>query len=195
MNKMTKKLTRGNWWLVYFGFTVFVGILGFLKQPQLRLLWPQLWLDGFTLIGGFVGFHFRVFEKLVRIYYLNKQDNLSVTVRQSLKQDRRQFIRYLFDETFLVPKRPIIGSFLFQVAWLILALFTLTSSSSYFGKGLVMGLGLDLLLTSWQFYLVSWETYRDRTFWLVSRSLSFQEVKNYLWVWSALFVVLSVIFI
>jgi len=84
-------------------------------------------------------------------------------------------------------------SFLFQVAWFFLALFAVTSTSSLFGKALVMAIGLDLLLTEWQSQLknnsFSW------LFWQIKREISLKEQKIFLYLMTGLFSLLTLFLI
>lgn len=84
-------------------------------------------------------------------------------------------------------------SALFQLSWLVLALFTITSTSSLFGKGLVMAIGLDLLLVEWQSMVknqdLSW------LFWQIKKEIPFKEQKYFLYLMTGMFGILTLLLI
>lgn len=84
-------------------------------------------------------------------------------------------------------------SVLFQIVWVGLAIFILTSTNSLFGQSLVIAIGLNLLVDEWESYLAkkdfSW------LFWQIKRIISPKEQKWFLYIMTGIFIILSVILI
>jgi hypothetical protein len=82
-------------------------------------------------------------------------------------------------------------SALFIIAWIPLAFFALTSTSSLFGKGVVLGVMLHILVDSWRMQRQSPELLNRRLFWQIKRSFTSEEQLVFLWVTSFIFVLVS----
>lgn len=180
-------------WLVFGGYFLAVMVLGISKG---KLIFPNGWLEILVLwLGGLVGWLMVWLDCLVYIYWLHPETQVS------------QYIRYHFDrKNFKVGWRLLeqrqgemeeltLRSALFQIAWVILALFALTSTASIFGKALVMGLGGRILLEEWQGYLSDKQTLKRLLFWQIKRQISNQELQWYLYVITGLFAGLSLLLI
>jgi len=128
--------------------------------------------------------------------YLNSQAQTSIWVKEYLKKrqfkDLKSFVIYLYQTDFSANGRSIINSFLFHVAWIVLAIFTLTSTSVYFGKGLLMGLGFYMVLSSWRKYQQSCEVFHDQTFWQIARPITAKETQYYLYIFISFFALISI---
>ena len=151
------------------------------------------------ILGGALGFYFVLFEKLLQVFYLYPDNKASAWVKQYIKarnfKDFKSFISYLYQTDFSGINRSIINSFLFHLAWVVVAIFTVTSTNVSFGRGLVMGLGFGLLLNAWQKYQTSWEVMRSQTFWQIKRVVSNTETKYYLYFITGLFLLLTILFV
>ncbi len=69
---------------------------------------------------------------------------------------------------------------MFQIVWLVLAIFVLTSTTGNFGKALVMGLGLRVLVSEWGDWLKNKDVLRQRLLWQIKNQWQNQELKWYL---------------
>jgi len=69
---------------------------------------------------------------------------------------------------------------LFQLAWVVLAFFAVTSAAGWFGKTLVLTLGLRILLEEWSEYVKDREALKQKLFWQIKREFSDSELKIYL---------------
>jgi len=179
--------------LIFIGF--FVGIAcwygwGIIQNG--RYLEWLVWLPIFSwLLGGFIGFWFLYLDRLIDIYFTHPETQLSHYIRHYLSQGRYQWAWKTLQQRRKEQQRLTFHSALFQVVWVILALFTLSSTSSLLGKGLVMGLGLHLLLNQWQDYLIDPQYLRGWLFWQIKREISLKEQKIYLLLMLFLFLVLT----
>lgn len=82
-------------------------------------------------------------------------------------------------------------SALFMVIWVPLSFFAITSTASLFGKGVVMGLMLHILLDSWKMQSKMPEKLNERLFWQIARPVTREEQLVFLNVMTALFLTFS----
>lgn len=142
--------------------------------------------------GALIGAYFIKIDQLIYIYFTQPQASLSLEFK-SLKDQKRKKEAWGLLKQRVTEQRLAFRSVLFQAGWIILALFTLTSTAGVFGKTLVMAIGLHLLLDEWQDVLkgrdISW------LFWQIKRPIPIKEQKAYLWIMTALFGILSLLLI
>lgn len=129
-------------------------------------------------------------------------DRIVYTYSYPGTQMAQQFVWYLKQKKYLTAldllydrrleaERLTFRSSLFMVVWVPLAFFALTSTTGLFGKGVVMGLMLHVLYDSWKLQRVEPRRLHLRMFWLIKREVSDEERLIFLWVMTALFVILS----
>jgi len=155
------------------------------------LRWQLSWEVLFWFLGGVFGWVIVVVDRLVWIYWTRPQTQLSVQFRyliglKKFKQAGRLLANRKQEQTELTFRSAV-----FQIIWLILALFTITSSPSIFSRGLVLGLGLHLLYDEWKDYCQSPEKLRSWLFWQIKRPVSLSEQRLFLIFVSAFFVFLN----
>ncbi len=144
----------------------------------------------FWVLGGFIGWNLNLLDYFVYIYFTNPESQVSVESKYLLKARRfNQAIALLKTKESHLAFRGV----LFRLVWVGLALFTLTSTASFLGKGLVMGLGLNLLINEWQEQKTKPEVLNSRLFWQIKRKVSLQEQRYYLWIMTGVFAVLSLL--
>ena len=150
-------------------------------------------------LGGITGYYFIIFEKLWQIFYLYPQTAVSLTVKQHLAIKNLKGLKGLFDyllqTDFSGTQRSIIESLLFHLAWIVVAVFTVTSTNVSFGQGLVMGLGFYLVVKAWENQRLSWQVFKQGTFWQVGRVVSDSEAKYYLYFLTGVFGLLTLLYI
>jgi len=78
-------------------------------------------------------------------------------------------------------------SALFIAIWVPLAFFALTSTTSLFGKGVVMGLMLHILYDGWRLQKMNAVRLNERLFWQIARPVRQEEQLVFMWVITALF--------
>jgi len=172
--------------LIFVGYFLAVFVLGWLGG-RFGIVDFFLWFTGIILGGYFIKL-----EQLVYVFYIQPQENLSLKIKELLKEKRRKEALRLLRER-VIEQKLAFRSAVFQVVWALLAFFTLTSTSNVFGKALVMAIGLHLLLDEWESFWknksLSW------LFWQVKRVVSFKEQKYFLWLMTGVFGVLSLLLI
>lgn len=99
-------------------------------------------------------------------------------------------ITLLYDRR-LEAERLTFRSSLFIIIWIPLAFFALTSTSGLFGKGVVMGIMLHVLLDSWRLQKADPRRLHLRLFWLIKRVITDQERLIFLYFVSSIFVIFS----
>lgn len=147
-----------------------------------------MWLDILWLVlGGIVGWLMPWFDKIAYVYILHPEAQVSQYVQHQVKQKQlKQAFETLKQRGGEFDKLTT-RSALFQVAWVILAFFALSSVGSLFGKALVMSLGLRILVEEWREYLTDKNKLKLKLFWQVKREVSNDELKWYLYGMTGIF--------
>jgi hypothetical protein len=145
----------------------------------------------FWLSGALLGAHFLKIDQLFYVYFTKPEEPLSLEVKQLISQKRIGLAWDVLEQKESAQPHLAIRSFLFQLAWVVLGFFAISSTASFFGKALVLGIGLKLLLEEWDDILsgrsISW------LFWQVKREVSLKEQKTYLWIMTGLFALLTLL--
>lgn len=174
----------------------FLGIFIFSRLSVFSFSWVFLGNSLKELIpwflGAFLGAYIIKLEQLVYVYYMAPQEPLSLEVKSLIGQKQRQQA-WLILKQKVREQRLAFRSLVFQAIWVVLAFFTLTSTSVVLGKTLVIAIGLHLLLDEWEAILkkenISW------VFWQVKREVSLKEQKIFLWIMTGVFSLLSLLLI
>ena len=168
-----------------------VGVLGLLLIRS-ELFLPREWFGVVTLvIGGLLGWSLVWFDKIAYIYILHPEAQISQYVQHQVKQRRFRQAFEVIEQRAAEMDKLTTRSVLFQSAWVVLALFAITSVAGWFGKALVMCVGLRTLYDNWQEYLVDRLKLKQGLFWQVKREMSDQELKWYMYGMSGVFLWLS----
>lgn len=185
---MKKVITKTLIFVGYFIITFFLNKAGTFKLQSAYLTTSGIDLV-LWLLGAVLGSHFLKIDQLIYVYFTRPELPLSLDVRGLISQKKIGEAWDLLDERSLEQKQLAFRSFLFQISWVVLVLFTLTSTASYFGKALVMGIGLKLLLEEWDDFLhqgnIAW------VFWQVKREVGLKEQRVYLWIMTGIFTILT----
>ncbi len=104
----------------------------------LTLSYWQFWL------GGLIGTLLPNIDHLIYVFFLNPQELTSQRVNFLLQKKEISRILTLLSETRSERKNLIFHTFIFQLIFLTVALFIITSSSSVFARGLVLAFMLHL---------------------------------------------------
>ncbi|NMC36550.1 hypothetical protein GYA49_05905 [Candidatus Beckwithbacteria bacterium] len=162
-------------------FAISVAILLIrLFSNQLYIYW-QYWLPiGLWICGGGLGYMVLYADRLVDLYFANPDTELAYYVKAyfAKKQFKKGWQLLMYNKR--LQKHLTFRSALFQVVWVLLAFFTISSTSSLFGKGFVLGLGLHLLLDEWQDFVSNKDYLRTWLFWQINKTISDQELQIYL---------------
>jgi len=189
MKNSTKKI-------VFIGFFTAGFVLRALNVFQLSFSW--VFFKSFFsqlcawLAGGFLGAYFIKIEQIFYSFYIKPQEALSQEIQALFKQRKKKELWRLLKKGVNQQKLAF-RSAVFQIVWVVLAFFTVSSTVGMFGKGLVMAIGLHLLLDEWNDYLndkdIGW------LFWQIKRPVGPQEQKRFLWLMTGLFGLVSILII
>jgi hypothetical protein len=132
------------------------------------------------ILGGAVGWFLPVLDKIAYIYILHPEAQISQYLKWQLeKKQFKAFWETLKGRQAELDKLTTRG-ILFQAAWLVLAIFTVTSVPGWFGRALVMVLGIRILLEEWRDWLKNKEVLRQKLLWQIKTEWQNQELKWYL---------------
>lgn len=160
---------KGNWW----------------SGEWMRFLQWGWWVGG-VMVGVLVLYLDRV------VYtYSYPAEQLSQQFTWYWKAKKYGTALALLDARRLEQEKLTFRSALFMAMWVPLAIFTLTSTTGLFGKGVVMGLMLHVLYDAWRLHRTEPRRLHVRMFWLIKRVVSEEERLVFLWVLSAIFVLFS----
>lgn len=180
--------------LIFLGY--FLGI--FILNRLGRFSFSWIFLKGFFkelipwFLGAFLGAYMIKLEQLVYIYYIFPQQPLSSEVKELIGQKQHKQAWALLKQR-VGEQKLAFRSLVFQLVWVVLALFTLTSTTVVLGQTLVMAIGLHLLLDEWQ--AMKSQGHINWLFWQVKRQVSLREQKTFLWVMTGVFSLLSLLLI
>jgi len=125
------------------------------------------------LIGAIIGFVLVFADRLAYIF-LMKEEPLSVKVGEMTARGNWRLALSTLLEERREQKQLVIRSALFVMVWMVLALFTATSSANDFARGLMLGLGMHLVFDMVTDYL--WEKEKlDLWFWQIKREIPKDE--------------------
>lgn len=125
---------------IYFSFLISFFIFISLFKGWLKLgFWP-FWL------GGIVGMILPEIDHLIYVFFSNPQELTSQRVQFACKSRDFKKCFQLLAATTAERTRLIFHSVTFQVIFLILTFWVVTSSGSLFGRGLVLAFSLHLVL-------------------------------------------------
>ncbi len=140
-------------------------------------------------LGGFIGWNLLLVDQFVWVYFTHPEENLSFNTKHFIeKGNYLKAIRYLLQNKDK-QNHLAFRNLYFQIAWLVLALFTITTTITLFGKALVMAVGLHLLLDQWFSYKE--KGHFDWLFWQLNKKLAQDGQKAYLYLITSLFAIFS----
>jgi len=181
--------------IIFYSYFVGIGIWFGLRIAQggNYLNW-QLWIPVLSwLIGGFIGRWLISFDRLVDVYFAHPETQLSHYVRYYLQKGQWRWAWTTLNRRKNEQLRLTFRSGLFQIIWVGLAIFALTSTASLLGKAVVMGGGLYLLLDEWEDYFHDPNFLRSWLFWQIKREVSLKEQKGFLWAMTGIMVILTLV--
>lgn len=132
------------------------------------------------ILGGIVGWLIPWLDKIAYIYILHPEAQISQYLKWQLeKKQFKTFWETLKRRQTEFDKLTTRG-ILFQAAWLVLAIFTVTSVTGWFGRTLVMVLGIRILSEEWRDWLKNKDVLRQKLLWQIKTEWQNQELKWYL---------------
>jgi len=164
--------------LFWFAFFVFITLV---RQYFNILYWP-FW------VGGMLGIFLPDIDHLIYIYFTKPQELTSQRVGYLVdKKNIKRSIELLY-ETRSERKGLIFHTVFFQLIFLILTFWMVSSSGSFFGKGLVLSFSIHLLVDQ----IVDLTELENFDNWLMSSpiTLDFEKAKIY---WLIVLIIVCVI--
>lgn len=152
------------------------------------------WAFGTSLLwwwlGGVIGFIFVFSDRLIHSMVTNPGETLSLQIKDLFKRGRLiQGLSLALSERDK-QQHLVVRSALFVATYLVLAVFTVTSVANAFPRGFVLGIGIHL------FFDLFWD-FRGKGrdindwFWQIKRTLSVTEISGFVWVTTAIFILLA----
>ena len=130
--------------------------------------------------GGIVGWLLVYFDYVAYIYILHPEAQISQYLKWQLeKRQFKPFWQTLQRRQGEIDKLTTRG-ILFQIVWLVLAIFVVTSTTGNFGKAVVMGLGLRVWVSEGREFVTNKPLLRQKLFWQIQKSGNDQELKWYM---------------
>src|SRR5258706_2065121 len=159
---------------VLFGVLVILTLWSLLTRDfvfNISFLW---WL-----LGAMIGFLFVFTDSFINGFLMKPEDALGMKegLLELLSEKHQQ-------------KELVMRSFLFLVVWVILGFLTVTSVTSAFAMGFVLGIGTHLVFDLIYDYLWSKERF-EQWFWQIKRPLSFKEKRGFVWVVVTVYFILA----
>lgn len=143
-------------------------------------MWPVLLNIVSVASGGAVGWLIPWFDRIAYIYILHPEAQAPQYIKYQIEQKQWcrawESLRTRNKEFDKLTTRGI----LFQLAWVVLAFFAVTSAAGWFGKTLVLALGIRMLITNWSEYVKDRAGLKQKLFWQIKRDWTDAEVKIYL---------------
>jgi hypothetical protein len=170
---------------ILLGFLLGVAVVAILNQSiDLSSQWLQLiWL----FLGGVVGWNLVWLDYIAYAYILHPEAQVSQYIQFQVQNRRFKKVADMITLRRGEFDKLTTRSALFQFAWVVLTIFTLTSTAGWFGKTMIITLGLHLLVSAWQLYLKDKETLKKELFWQIQRPVSNKELQWYMYILSGLF--------
>jgi hypothetical protein len=130
--------------------------------------------------GAAIGWLIPWFDRIAYIYILHPEAQVAQYVKYQIGQKQfKTAWRSLSLRAADFDKLTTRG-LLFQLAWVVLAFFAVTSSAGWFGKTLVLTLGIRILAEEWNEWFKDRATLKKKLFWQIQTEWNDQELKIYL---------------
>jgi len=157
-------------WLGFFGVIV---VLKFFLRGFFLIFNLSLVL---LLLGGAFGMMVSWVDRLIWVYYTRPKDSLSVKVKGLIKDKKVWEAFETLKSRGHEQDKLAMSNVLFLAVWCVLSFFVMSSSPSWFGKGVIMGIGLSLVYGIWE----DWddqEKLMGRLFWPIKRRVKQNEMQ------------------
>lgn len=102
------------------------------------------------IFGEIVGYFFYILDCLLYALYLHPEDETSRHLLEQLKQRRYRLALTMLLQMNHSPKRYIHKSAKFLLAFAVLGIFVVTSTTSKFAHGLIVGFGVYIGVELWK---------------------------------------------
>jgi len=132
------------------------------------------------IFGAAIGWLLPWLDRVAYVFILHPEAQAAQYIKYQL--DKKQYRTALTSLNARACEfdKPTTRGLLFRLSWVILAFFAVTSSAGWFGKTLVLMLGLRLLVEEWREFFSNKTALRKRLLWQVKRDWTETELKIYL---------------
>ena len=137
--------------------------------------------------GAIIGWLIPWFDKIAYIYILHPDSQAAQYVKYQISQKQFKAAWRSLNARSREFDKLTTRTMLFQLTWVVLAFFAVTSSAGWFGKTLVLTIGGRLLFEQWQEWVKDRAGLKQKLFWQIKREWTDSEVKIYLIVMTAVF--------
>jgi hypothetical protein len=138
-------------------------------------------LQGLIILGGaVVGWLIPWFDRIAYIYILHPEAQVAQYVKYQIGNKQLKTAWQSLNTRAAEFDKLTTRSLLFQLAWVALAFFAVTSSAGWFGKTVVMALGIRVLVEEWREYFKDRVVLKKKLLWQIKTEWSDQELKIYL---------------
>jgi len=147
-------------------------------------------------IGALWGTFILDIDQLVSVLFFYPESLAAKQVRQLFRQNKFKEIAFLLADTYQERiKRPF-HSAIFQTFFAFFSFWVITSTGFWFGKGMVMAMGLHLLKDEIELLLKNRpELLRPWLFWQIKKEVSFRQQKIFVVIMLLFFLGLNLILI
>ena len=149
---------------------------------DLGLLW---WL-----LGAIIGFLFVFTDRFVYSFLMKPEEALGKRLKDLFDGKRFNEGLYLILNERHEQRELIMRSFLFVVVWIVLAVLTITSITSPFGRGFMLGMGIHLSFDLIYDYFWNKERF-EQWFWQIKREVGTEEKRWFVIIVSTVIILLS----
>lgn len=185
---MLKKLARSHYKVLLI-YLAAVTILRWEFPGSFRAFFD---LVGFW-VGGVIGMGLLGIDRVIHVYVMRPHEQLSQQIQNMIR--KKQWKESL--ETLLVRRAEqynlAFRNGVFGLVYIPVLFFAITSSAGLFGKGVAVGVMVHLLYDAWRDQLTKPEHLNKWLFWMVSRDVTLEEQKLFLWVLTGAFGILTLL--
>jgi hypothetical protein len=128
-------------------------------------------------VGGvFLGFCFFFFDRVLDVFFLHEETDVSKLVRDKWKQGNLiGALRLLYQ--YRQHQQQLLGrSIVFIAIYMVSAIFFLTSTGSSIGQGIILGMGLHYMFDFFRYIRLP-DLFHDHFLWQVKRKFSQREIE------------------
>lgn len=163
----------------------------------LRWEFPRSFRSFFDLVGlwlgGVIGFGLLNLDRWIHIYVERPHEQLSQQIKGLVS--KRQWKDAI--ETLLVRRSEqynlAFRNGVFAVIFIPVLFFAISSTAGLFGKGIAVGVMVHFLYDAWRDQLTKPKQLNSWLFWMVSREVTFEEQRIFLWGLTGAFGLLSLL--
>jgi hypothetical protein len=155
----------------YWRFVVWISVVAALIYLHYREMWLG-WVIGMVLALGL-----SIFDRLLYVFWLKPYEQLSIQIQYWIKRRDVVAAWSLLAERGNEQTRLVLRSAGFAILWPVLMIYVLTTTGSIVAVGIMVGLGLDLVVS----IIADWEKPQQIASWFcwqIKRPFSNHEVQT-----------------